>query len=191
VTFRRLLRADAIAMVAAFLLLFVMALDWYSTPSGQEARRVEKTTQPPAGAAGEDLRAVKDDASQVAEGQERNAWQPFGLLDSVILIGLLMTFVLAIGAGYLRAAGKRFEPPYTPSSATAVAAGVTGLLVAFRSIQEPGIDSASVVEAGVPLALAVLGAIAWAAAGAYRAEERGEAFKELPEPVPSGESPAG
>lgn len=189
--FQRLLRADVIAMVAAFALLFVMALDWYSTPTGQDARRVEKITQPPAGPTGEDLRSAKKDAAEVAEGQERNAWQPFGFIDSVILIGLLMTFVLAIGAGYLRAAGKRFEPPFTPSSVTAIAAVVTGLLVAYRSVQEPGLDSASLTEAGVPLAIAVLGVIAWSAAGAYRSEQRGEAWKELPDPAPAGESPAG
>ena len=47
--FSRLLRADVIAAVAALVLLFVMALDWYSADAGKEARRIEELSQPAAG----------------------------------------------------------------------------------------------------------------------------------------------
>ena len=46
VNYSRLLRADVIAAVAALVLLFVMALDWYSTVAGKEARRIEELSQP-------------------------------------------------------------------------------------------------------------------------------------------------
>jgi hypothetical protein len=188
--FQRLLRADVIAMVAAFALLFTMAVDWYTTTTGQEARRIESITHPQGAVGGDAQREIKADAARVAKGQERNAWQPFGLIDSVILVGLLATFVLAVAAGYLRAADKRFEPPLTPSSVAALTAGVTGLLVAYRAIQEPGFDSATLVESGVPLALVALGTIALAAGSAYRAEEEGRAVKALPEPEPEPEQRA-
>lgn len=122
----------------------------------------------------------------MAEGQERNAWQPAGTVDSLILAGLLASFVLAIGAGFLRAAGRRYEPPFTPSAAAAVVAGLTGLLVAYRAVQEPGPASAVTVQSGLALAL-----LALAARSAYRAEDEGRAWKDLPDASAPGEGAAG
>ena len=178
--FQRLLRADVIAAVAALVLLFVMALDWYSTVAGQEARRIEELAQPSGAAAGAVERDVQESARFAAEDAEKNAWQASGGIDRIILIGLLATFALAIATAYLRAAGKRFEPPATPSAFTAVVATVTAVLVAYRSFQEPGLDAASTVESGVPLALVVLGVIALSCRAAMREEEQGTAWRDEP-----------
>lgn len=180
-TFSRLLRADVVAAVAAVALLFVMALDWYSTATGERARFRQEQAQPEGALAGEPARVQQEEAEIVAEGEERNAWQETGAIDRLILLGLLATFALAIANAYIRAAGKRFEPPLTPSTLTAVAATVTALLVAYRTIQEPGFDNVNTVQAGAPLALVVLAVIALAARGAMRAEEEGRAHLDSPQ----------
>jgi hypothetical protein len=187
VTFTRLLRADAVAMIAALALLFVMAVDWYSTALGEEARRQEKLAQPQGAAGGEVERRIDEDAPVVAENAERNAWQVDGAIDRLILFGLLTTIVLAVGAAYARAAGRRFEPPITPSALAAVSAAVTALLIAYRIIQEPGFDEATVVKAGAPLALIVLAVIALACRSALTQEEAGTAWRE---DAPAAETPA-
>ena len=169
-SFDRLLRADVVAMVAAVVLLFVMALDWYSTPTGERARFRQAQAQPKGALAGEPDRVQDEEAEIVAEGEERNAWQEQGLIDRIILLGLLATFALAVGAAYVRAAGKRFAPPFTPTTAVAVVATLTAMLVAYRTLQEPGFDDANTVEAGAPLAVVVLAVIALAARAAMREE---------------------
>lgn len=177
-TYSRLLRADVIAALAAFALLFVMAMDWYSTAAGEEARRIESISDPQGALGGEPERRVQEDASIAAEEQEKNAWQVSGAIDRVLLVMLLATVVLALAAAYLRAAGRRFDPPVTPSALAALSAVVAGLLGAYRILQEPGFDDATVVKAGAPLALVVLGVIALAGRAAVRAEEAGTAWDE-------------
>lgn len=186
-SFARLLRADRVAMAAALALLLIMALDWYSTASGEEARRIEAISEPSGGAGGQVEREVQEDARLIAEGEERNAWQVPGAFDRLILIGLLATIALAIAAAYLRAAARRFEPPLTPSALAAVAATVTAVAVACRTLQEPGLDEATTVEAGAPLALIALGVIALAARSAMGAEDNGTAWAE---PAAEGEPAA-
>jgi len=178
VNFGRLLRADVIAAAAALALLFVMALDWYSTVAGKEARRIEALSEPSGAAAGEVEREVRKTARFAGEDAERNAWQVRGAVDRIILLGLLATVLLALGAAYLRAAGKRFRPPSTPSALAVAAAALTAVLVAYRSLQEPGLDEATTVEAGLPLALVALGVIALSSRAAMREEERGTAWRE-------------
>lgn len=185
-SFARLRTADWVAMIAALALLLVMASDWYSTALGNEARQVQKNTQGNfSGEAGQDLRDANQDAKNIAEGEERNAWQADAFIDRVILLTLLATVALAVGAGFLRAAGRRFEPPLTPSSLAAVAAGVAALLVAYRIVQEPGLDNASNVKAGAPLAVIALGLIAFACSRGLKHEEEGQPFRELPPPKPA------
>ena len=127
-------------MVAALALLLVMAMDWYSSTVGERAREVEKLSEPSGGTVADDTqRENQQRPREQAQGEEKNAWQAPGLIDKLILIGLLGTIVLAVAGAWLRAAGRRFEPPSTPATATAVVATVTGLLVAYRIIQEPGL----------------------------------------------------
>ena len=182
-SFDRLLRADIVAAVAAVVLLFVMALDWYSTPTGERARFREQQAQPSGALAGEPERVQQEEAEIVAEGEERNAWQESGAIDRIILLGLLAAFALAIATVYVRAAGKRFEPPFTPSAVTAIVATVTAILVAYRTLQEPGFDDANTVEAGAPLAVVALAVIALAARAAMRAEEEGTAQRGVEAPA--------
>lgn len=177
---RRLLRADAIAWAAALVLLIFTAVDWYSTEQGEQARREERLSQPQGALAGQVARERREDARIAAEEEERNAWQVDGAVDIVLLAAILATSALAVAAGVLRAAGRRFEPPFTPSGLTAGAAGVAILLLCYRLVQQPNFDDATVIKAGAPLALAVLGVLALASVRALRAEEAGTAWKELP-----------
>ena len=189
-TFARLRTVDWIAMLAALALLFVTATDWYSTVFGQEARRIERLSEdPPGGLSGEIPRKTNEEARFAAEQEERNAWQADAAIDRLILLVLLAAVILAIGAGFLRATGRRFEPPWTPSALAALAAAIGAVLVTYRIIQEPGLDAGSTVQAGAPLAVAVLGVLAFAGARALKNEEEGHPFRELPQPAPP-EKPA-
>jgi hypothetical protein len=178
VTFARLRWPDWVAMLAALALLFVSAADWYSTRMGEDARRIESLA--PAGERGAELRS---DARIAAENQERNAWQADGALDRLILLGLLGSSALAILAGFARAAGRDYRGRLGPSALAALVAALCALLVAFRILEEPGFDSFTTVQSGPPLALLVLGVIAFAAAMAARAEEEGRAVSERAEPA--------
>lgn len=187
-TFERLIAADGVAMVAALALLFVMAADWYSTAGGDEARRIERFTEPRGALGGEIPREVDRRARAVAEGSEKNAWQLRGAIDRVTLGGLLLTVVLALAAAFLRAAGRRFAPPWTPSAIAALSASLTALLVAFRALQQPGFDEATTVKSGVPLALVALGVLALSCARALRCEGAGTAWRDPPGADPAIES---
>ena len=83
-----------------------------------------------------------------------------------------------VAAAFFRAAGRRFEPPWTPSALVALGAVICAVLVAYRIIQEPGNDQVTTVQAGAPLAVAVLGALAFASAAGLRNEESGKEFRE-------------
>lgn len=167
-SFARLRPADWVVFVAALALLLTTAPDWYSTQAGEEARTIEEQARP-----GEDEPAgqvqteVEEDAGALAEGQERNAWQEDGALDRVLLICLLATAALGVLAAFLRASGR--EPSGTGTfGAAGLAACATALLVLYRILQEPGHDAITVVKIGAPLALGVLGVMAFACATALR-----------------------
>jgi hypothetical protein len=189
VSFERLRLFDWVALLAAVALLFTMALDWYSTPQGQDARRLENLNQPQGALGGEISREVQDEARLAAQKAERNVWQQDGGIDRVILLALLITAGLGVAAAFFRAAGRRFEPPWTPSALTAIAAVITALLVAYRMVQQPGLDEATTIQAGAPLAVIVLGVLAFASGRGLRAEEQGSAFREprrREQPAPTG-----
>ena len=173
-TFARLRPADWVAFLAALALLFVTAADWYSTKGGEQAREFERG----APTRGEEAE-LADDAAAAAEDEERNAWQADAGIDRVILVGLLGTAALAIVAAFTRAAGRRSERALSPTAWAGLAAAVTALLVLYRVIQEPGFDEVTTVQFGAPLALGVLGVIAFACATSVRAEERGTEFREV------------
>lgn len=189
-TFARLRAVDLLAMLAALALLFVMALDWYSTKEGQDLRLQERRLDRVQQGGNSDLPQVRQETRAAAEDQERNAWQEDRFVDRLILMVLLLTVILAVAAGCLRAAGRRFEPPWTPSAFAALAAATGALLVAYRIAQAPGDDRFAVIEIGPPLAVVVLVALGFCAASALRNEEAGRAFRELPPPQ-AREHPAG
>jgi hypothetical protein len=167
VTFSRLRASQWAAFLAALVLLFVTALDWYSTTTGDEARRIEELTEPEGALGGEVEREVQEDARVTAEGAEKNAWQVKGTVDRLILVGLLLTAAVSVIAAF--AAARR--PESTAFSAVAgVSAVVTALLVTYRIFQEPGLDVSTTVKAGPALALVVLGVIAFSSAITLRGE---------------------
>jgi hypothetical protein len=171
-TFTRLLRADWVAFAAALALLLVMSLDWYSSAAGDEARRIERISAP-------QEQDVRGEAKAAAEKAEKTAWQADRTLDRVILVGLLATILFAIGAGYLRAAGRRFEPPRSPSALLAGVATGTGLVLGVHVLVLAGDDAGTRIKAGAPIAAILLGVIALAAVSAVRAEESGKAWRSL------------
>jgi len=179
-TFARLRPADWVVFVAALALLFTTAPDWYSTTRGEEARQIQER----AGSSdGQVEREVEEDAGALAEGQERNAWQEDGLIDRIILIGLLATSALGVLAAFWRASGRESDG-LGPFALAGLVACVTALLVLYRVIQEPGFDELTTVKIGAPLALGILGVMAFACATALRDDSRGEA-REAREPTPA------
>ncbi len=184
-TFERLNRWDWVAFVAALALLFVMASDWYSSVAGDEARRIERIEDPNPGASGQIGREVSERAAERAEGAERNAVQPQSAVDALLLVALFATIAFAGVAAYARAAGRRFEPPATPSAAAAVSAATAAVLVAYRIVQQPGSDLGTTVKAGAPLALVALAVIAFASAQALKLEEDDRAFRVVKPPTPA------
>jgi hypothetical protein len=170
VSFARLRVAHWVVFVAAVALLFTTAVDWYSTKAGEEARRVQEQARPADDLeAGQTQRELEEDAGLLAEGQERNAWAEDGLLDRLILICLLGTSALGVATAFWRA-----HEPATGRTGIYAAAGsaasATALLVLYRILQEPGVDEVTTVQVGAPLALGVLGVLAFAAATALREE---------------------
>jgi hypothetical protein len=190
VSFARLRVADWVAFVAALALLFFMALDWYTTKVGEENRATQHHLKSVPPSPESNTAQVEHEAGQAAESQERNAWQAGGAIDRLALVVLLAAVGLSVAAAFFRAADRRFEPPWTPSAWAAVAGAVATLLVAYRIVQQPGVDETTVLKAGAPLALIAAGIVALASAGAMRNEERGEGFRELPA-AGSAEAPPG
>jgi hypothetical protein len=183
VTFERLTAGDWVAWVAALVLLVSTAVDWYGTTLGDEARRIEELAEPEGALGGEIEREVRADARIVAEGEERNAFQEDGFLDRLILLLVLASAALAFVAGIARAAGRRFEPPRTPSAVASGVAATATLLIAYRIVQEPGLDASTTVKFGALLALLASAALALGARASARAEHEGTAWHEEPTPA--------
>jgi hypothetical protein len=179
VNFARLQRPDVVAVVASLALLLVMAADWYSTVHGEEARRVQDASDPQGALGGEAERKIDEDAEIAAEGYERNAWQADGAIDRVIVLVLLLAYGSALLSAFLRAAGRRVEPPYTPAAFGALMAGLGALLIAYRIWQEPGLDAFNTVEGAAPLAALLASFLSLVLATAYRGEESGRAWKRM------------
>jgi hypothetical protein len=173
-TFARLRLADWVVFIAALALLFTTAADWYSTESGEEARRIQQNARTdedrPSGQAEAE---VEREAGALAESKERNAWQEDGTIDRVILVCLLLTTALGVAAGFWRASGSEARG-LGPYGLAGLMASVTALLVLYRILQEPGFDELTTVKIGAPLALGVLGVFAFAAATSLREEPPGE-----------------
>ena len=166
-------RGHVVALVGALALLLVMAMDWYSSATGDEARRIEEQTENPSGAeAGEVDRRLNEDAREIAEDEEKNAWQADALIDRVILAFMLLAILFAVLTAIARAAGGKPTKGMGPAGAAALFAAAAAALVAYRIIQEPGLDSATNVKAGAPLALIALAMIALGSSSSLRADEK-------------------
>lgn len=170
-TFLRLTPAHVVAGVAALVLLLAMALDWYSTDLGEDARRIEQLQgQPVPGQGGEVEREVKESASIEAETEERNAWEPDDALDAIALALLIGSVVFALGAATLRAAGRSYAGPLTPSLLAALFAAAAAVVVVVRIIDVGAVEAGGQVEIGAPLGVVAVGVLGVAAARAARAE---------------------
>jgi hypothetical protein len=170
VTFARLRVAHWVVFVASLALLLTTAVDWYSTTTGEEARRIEEQARPDDDVEpGQVQREVEEDAGALAEGQERNAWREDGAIDRIILICLLATAALGVAASFTRASERGAERSGL-YGLVGLMASVTALLVLYRILQEPGFDELTTIQIGAPLALGVLGVMAFAAATALREE---------------------
>jgi hypothetical protein len=174
VSFARLRAWHWAAFLAALALLFVTAMDWYSTTGGEEARRIEELSDPEGAAGGEVEREVEESARIAAEGAEKNAWQVDAPIDRLILVGLLLSAALAVVAAFAAAREPRGEGDgprgLAPAGLAAVVAAATALVVIYRILQEPGLDVSTTVKAGAPLALILLGVIALSGALTLRSE---------------------
>ena len=180
-TFLRASRGQLLAMVAALVLLLVMAMDWYTTKAGEQARDVQSKVQPQVNA--ETVPSESSKEGTFAETQEKTAWQASAVINRIILIALLGAAVCALVAAWLAAAGKKIGPP-SPSALASVLGLVACVLIVYRIIQPPGLNSAAVVKAGAPLGLLCVGLLAFGARVAVR-DERAER-----EPAAAVESPA-
>jgi hypothetical protein len=166
-------RGHVIALLGALALLLVMAMDWYSTAQGDEARRIESITDDPSGAqAGEIDRRLNEEARFVAEGEEQNAWQVDGVIDRILLVLMLAAILLAALTALTRAAGAKPTRGLGPAGLTALVAASAAVLVAYRIIQEPGLDAATEVKAGAPLAAIALAMIALGSSYALKADDK-------------------
>lgn len=184
---RRLTRGHAIAWIAAVALVFAMAADWYTNAQGVDARRTESIYQRQAGQSDEVGGPIREDAKIAGEEAEQNGFQADGAIDRLILIGLLTTAALAVLAGLMRAFGRRFEPPLTPSAVTALVGALTSLLLIYRlAINQPGFDGGTEVKLGGVLALVALSLVVFGAASALRTEE---AAAETAGPAPKAPPP--
>lgn len=166
----RLTRGHVLAAVAALVLLLIMAMDWYGSHQADQARKIESQANTRGGEGGEVGRAVQQDAQAVIARDEKNAWQEKETIDRVLLVLLLLTIAAALVAAALRAEGRRFEPPWTPTALVALLALVTGLLVAYRIIQQPGPNSETTVKIGPVLAIVALALIGLGSASAFQKE---------------------
>jgi hypothetical protein len=189
VRFERLARGHVVAGVAALVLVLVMAMDWYGSHAADLAHQVSSSAQTTGADAGEAGRALKQDADSIIARDEKNAWQEQRTFDRVILAMLLLSVALALYAAAHRAAGKRAEPPWTPSALTAIVAAATALLVAYRIVNVPGADAVTTVKIGAPLGLICLVGIAWGSANAFKGEADWAALKRTAS-SPHNEAPA-
>jgi hypothetical protein len=179
-TFTRLGRGDLLAMVAALALVLVMATDWYTTKLGEEARDVQAKILPQVNNQTVPSESAKEGA--FADSQEKNAWQASGLIDRLILIALVAAAVLAIVSAWARAAGRRVRlGPWPPSALASVIGLAACVMLVYRILQPPGLNSAAVVKVGAPLGLLCIGLLTLGA----RVASRGEASA-----APAPEEPA-
>lgn len=177
-------RGHAVAAAAALALLLIMAMDWYGTVSGDEARRIEALTEDSSGAAaGEVERRLNEDAREVAEQEESNAWQVDGTIDRVILVLMLAAAALTLLTVIARAAGARPTRGIGPGGLGALLGTVAAVLVAYRILQEPGFDQATTIKLGAPLGVVALAVMTLGMVSALRADAE-------PEPeADTGQSP--
>lgn len=192
-SFERLTKGDALAWIAGLALLFVTAVDWYSTVLGNAAREVQHDVQVPGGPIGSEIPStVQDQARLVAQAQEKNLWQVHGAIDRLMLIVLLAAAACAALAAIMRVAGRRYKGGFTPSAAAALLSALGIALVLYRIVQQPGDNQVTTLKSGPWLAFVALGLICVGASLAWRAEQDGSAWRNESAPAaPEGAAKPG
>jgi hypothetical protein len=180
VTFARLARADWVALIAAFALLLVMSVDWYSTEIAVDARKSASSLHPTGAEAKEAVKELKDDAEVIGNRNEKNAWQAGGFADRLVLFALLATAACAIASAFLRASDTRLA--FDPRALTTLVGLGTVLLLTARIVQKPGAEVGAVVKWGAPLGLVAVGVVTIAARIAWKGEREDEPDTQAAEP---------
>ena len=106
----RLSQGEKVAAGSAIILFIVMFISWFEAPGGEFVRQV---------------------ASAVGADTSFNAWQSFDFIDIVLLI----TVVVAVGAGVAKAADARVNFPL--STLVTVLGALSTILVLYRIINPP------------------------------------------------------
>ncbi|HSS34551.1 MAG TPA: hypothetical protein VLL27_14855 [Solirubrobacterales bacterium] len=160
-----LTRGEAIAAVAAVLLLAFLFFDWYGAEVSGQAREIKL-----------------GGGASAAGG---NAWQTLEV--GSVLFALVA--LAAIGAAALRLSRAKWSPEVPPSAVVAVGGGLATLAALFRILAPPdlgnfgGIPLNASVQIGAYLGLAASAGIAY---GGYRAMgERGTSFAQIAEELSS------
>ena len=110
----------------------------------------------------------------MAEGEEKNAWQADALIDRILLGLMLAAIVLSPCSPRSRAppAPNRRRASARPALAALFAAARGRRCVAYRIIQEPGLDAGDEREGGRAAGALALAMIALGSAYALRADDR-------------------
>jgi hypothetical protein len=186
-SFERLTKGDALAWVAGLALLFVTAIDWFSTKFGDAARQIQHDVNVPQGPIGSEIPStIKQQAGLIANAQEKNLWQLHSPIDRLILVVLVASALCAAFAAAMRVADHRYRGAFTPSAAAALLSGVGMLLVLYRIVNPPGDNQVATVKSGPWLAFVALGLLCLGASLAWRAERDGSAWKDEPATSPEG-----
>jgi hypothetical protein len=170
-----------IALIAALALLLLTAMDWYSTEQGRTARELQESSQPQEGQP-QRLQEFNEQARETAEAAEKNAWQVSSAFDRVLLVVVVGAALLSLLSVILAAAGR---PSGTLAGVGLTLAVLGTLMLTFRLVQEPGLDAATTVEPGAPLALVALGLLALGGSMTLREPRPPEADAEAPVSEPA------
>ncbi len=177
-SFERLSWGHWLAGIAALALLLVMAMDWYGTVQSDALRRDERLVFTGGREGGEAGRTLQREIPAAAEKGERNAWQAYTGAGVIVLALLLAAIASALAAAALFAAGRLYEP-----AVSTVPTGV-GLLamiaVAYKMIDQPGLDVVTTLRSGAPLGLGLLALLVLGGSRAMRVEARADAPSAAP-----------
>ena len=119
-----------------------MALDWYSTNLGDEARRKE-SSRSPGRRGGEIDRKIDEEARTSPRAQEQNAWQVDGRSTGHPARPRWRRSSSRSPPPITRAGRRQAAERLQPGRRSRPFGTITALLIAYRIIQEPGFDDAT------------------------------------------------
>ena len=163
-------------LAALALVLVTTGVDWYGTKLGDDAQEIEEQTEDSSGAeAGEVSRDLNEQAGEVADRETDKAWEADALIDRILLALIGATILLAVVIWLTRTMGATPTRGLGPPGLCALLATAAAVLVAYRIIQEPGLDAGTTVKIGPVIALFLLGTIAISSSWSLRQDDAEEA----------------